>query len=51
MPTAVGDGFNWINTYFPIINGLMFGLLALIIQQSMSESRLSHSILHGPLDF
>ena len=51
LPNAIGEGFNWINWYFPLINGLMFGLLALIIQQSLLESRLSHGVLHGPLDF
>ena len=51
MPNAMDEGFNWINYYFPLINGLMFGLLALIIQQSLAESRLSHNVLHGPLEF
>ena len=51
MPGAVETAFSWVNWYFPLMNGLMFGLLALVVQQSLAESQLSSRLLQGPLEF
>jgi hypothetical protein len=51
VPEALSEGFNWVNWYFPFMQGLMFGMVALILQQSLSESHLTNQLLQGPLDF
>jgi hypothetical protein len=51
VPSALESDFSWINWYFPVINGLMFGMIALVIQQSVSEGHLTDRLLQGPLDF
>ena len=51
VPWVGGEGFSWVNLYFPLVTGLMFGLLALVIQQSVSEGYLSGRLLQSPLNF
>ena len=50
-PWATEDGFSWTMWYLALMNGLMFGLLTLIIQHSFAESRLTNRLQQGPLNF
>ncbi len=51
LPWVWNEGVSWVNFYLPLVSGLMFGLLALVIQQSVSEGHLSNRLLQGPLNF
>ena len=51
LPWVGNEGLSWANLYFPLVTGLMFGLLALVIQQSVSEGHLSSRLLQNPLNF
>jgi uncharacterized membrane protein len=50
-PWANEDGFSWTMWYLALVNGLMFGFLAMVLQQSLAESRLTNHLQQGPLDF
>ena len=50
-PWATEDGFSWTMWYLALVNGLMFGLIALILQHSFAESRLTNHLQQRPLDF
>ncbi len=50
-PWASEDGFSWTMWYMALVNGLMFGLLALVLQHSFAESRLTNHLQQGPLSF
>lgn len=51
LPFWDGDGWSWTEIYLALANGLMFGLLALVIQQAVAESYLRSRLLQGTLDF
>jgi hypothetical protein len=50
-PWATEDGFIWSMWYLAVTNGLMFGFLAMVLQQSFVESRLTNRLQQGPLEF
>ncbi len=50
-PWATDDGFSWTMWYLALVNGLMFGLLAQVLQHSFAESRLTNHLQQGPLSF
>lgn len=45
------DGFSWSIWYLALTNGLMFGLISLLLQQSFADSRLTNDLQNQPLDF
>jgi hypothetical protein len=51
LPWTWDEGVSLVDLYLPLVVGLMFGLLVLVIQQSVSEGHLSNRLLQGPLNF
>jgi len=50
-PTPKQGEFSWTGWYLPFMQGLMFGMLALVVQQSISKNHLNNQLLKGPLEF
>mgnify|MGYP001820897375 CR=1 FL=1 len=50
-PWSNGDRFSWLMWYLALVNGLMFALIALVIQTSLASSRLTSHLQQQPLDF
>ncbi len=50
-PWSNADGFSWLMWYLALVNGLMFGLIAFVIQTSIASGRLTSQLQQGPLQF
>ena len=50
-PWSNENGFSWVMWYLALVNGLMSGLISLVLQQSFAESRLTNHLQQGPLSF
>jgi len=50
-PWVAKEGFSWTMWYLALVTGLMFALLALALQRSAADSRLSNRLQQGPLNF
>ncbi len=50
-PWSNDNGFSWVMWFLALANGLMFGLISLVLQQSLADGRLTTHLQQQPLDF